>query len=202
VSGKQIKLFLVDGTPGGLTTAEITNWTGHVLTASRSDVAELLRRDEASRTGVYLLLGEDSDASGGTQCYVGETDSIADRIKQHLRDKDWWDGRRHHVQDENLTKSHVRYLESRLISLAHQAARVTLSNGTAPPQTRLPRLTAPTWTTSSASCRSCCRSSVSTPSAPAQHRRCPTAPHRRRFPGVLPRQQAHRHRCESPGDRR
>ena len=88
MSGKQIKLFLVDGTPGGLTTAEITNWTGHVLTASRSDVAELLRRDEASRTGVYLLLGEDSDASSGTQCYVGETDSIADRIKQHLRDKD------------------------------------------------------------------------------------------------------------------
>ena len=64
--GKQTKLFLVDGKPGGLTTAEITNWTGHVLTASRSDVAELLRRDEASRTGVYLLLGEDSDASGGT----------------------------------------------------------------------------------------------------------------------------------------
>lgn len=31
MSGKQIKLFLVDGTPGGLTTAEITNWTGHVL---------------------------------------------------------------------------------------------------------------------------------------------------------------------------
>jgi len=139
VSGKQIKLFLVDGTPGGLTTAEITNWTGHVLTASRSDVAELLRRDEASRTGVCLLLGEDSETSGGTQCYVGETDSIADRIKQHLRDKDWWD--RVVVitsKDENLTKSHVRYLESRLISLAHQAARVTLSNGTAPPQTRLP----------------------------------------------------------------
>ena len=28
MSGKQIKLFLIDGTPGGLTTAEITNWTG------------------------------------------------------------------------------------------------------------------------------------------------------------------------------
>lgn len=49
MSGKQLKLFLVDGTPGGLTTAEITNWTGHVLTASRSDAAELMRREEASR---------------------------------------------------------------------------------------------------------------------------------------------------------
>jgi len=36
MAGQQIKLFLVDGTPGGLTTAEITNWTGHVLHARRS----------------------------------------------------------------------------------------------------------------------------------------------------------------------
>jgi hypothetical protein len=57
VSGKQIKLFLVDGTPGGLTTAEITNWTGHVFSARRSDLADLLKREEAQRTGVYLLLG-------------------------------------------------------------------------------------------------------------------------------------------------
>jgi len=56
VSGKQIKLFLVDGTPGGLTTAEITNWTGHVLSARRSDLADLLKRDEAQHTGVYFLL--------------------------------------------------------------------------------------------------------------------------------------------------
>lgn len=28
MNGKQVKLFLVDGTPGGLTTAEITNCTG------------------------------------------------------------------------------------------------------------------------------------------------------------------------------
>jgi len=32
MSGKQIKLFLIDGTPSGLTTAESTNWTGHIPT--------------------------------------------------------------------------------------------------------------------------------------------------------------------------
>lgn len=139
MTGKQIKLFLVDGSAGGLTTAEITNWTGHLITAARSDVAELLRREEATRTGVYLLLGENPESPGGTDCYIGETDSIAFRLKQHLRDKDWWE--RVVVvtsKDENLTKSHVRYLESRLISLAHQAGRVTLRNGTAPPEARLP----------------------------------------------------------------
>lgn len=67
MSGKQIKLFLVDGTPGGLTTAGITNWTGHVLSARRSDLADLLKRDEAQRTGVYFLLGDDEAAVGETR---------------------------------------------------------------------------------------------------------------------------------------
>lgn len=140
MSGKQIKLFLVDGTPGGLTTAEMTTaWTGHVLAASRSDLGDLLQRPEAQRAGVYLLLGDDEAAVGDTRCYIGEADVVADRLRYHQRDKDYWD--RVVVitsKDTNLTKSHGRYLESRLISLATQAGRVSLENGTAPPVPALP----------------------------------------------------------------
>lgn len=139
MSGKQIKLFLVDGTPGRLTTAEITNWTGHVLAAGRSDLAGLLKRDEAQRTGVYLLLGDDESAVGDTRCYIGEADVVADRLRHHQRERDFWD--RVVVitsKDTNLTKSHGRYLESRLIALATQANRVTLENSTAPPMPALP----------------------------------------------------------------
>lgn len=139
MGGKQIKLFLVDGTAGGLTTAEITNWTGHVLSARRSDLADLLRRDEAQRTGVYFLLGDDESVVGDTRCYIGEADVVADRLRHHQRDKEFWD--RVVVitsKDTNLTKSHGRYLESRLISLAGQAGRVSLENGTAPPVPSLP----------------------------------------------------------------
>lgn len=140
MSGKQIKLFLVDGTPGGLTTAEMTTaWTGHVLAASRSDLGDLLQRPEAQRAGVYVLLGDDEAAVGDTRCYIGEADVVADRLKYHQREKDFWD--RVVVitsKDTNLTKSHGRYLESRLISLATQAGRVALENGTAPLVPALP----------------------------------------------------------------
>ncbi len=134
-----MKLFLVAGTPGGLTTAEITNWTGHVLSARRSDVAGLLGREEAQRTGVYLLLGDDEAALGDTRCYIGEADVVGDRLRAHLREKDFWN----QVvvitsKDANLSKSHRRYLESRLIQLAAQASRVTLENGTAPDIPKLP----------------------------------------------------------------
>jgi hypothetical protein len=166
MSGKQIRLFRVDGTPGGLTTSEITNWTGHVLTGPRSDIGALLQRDEARRTGVYLLLGDDEEALGDTRCYIGEADVVAERLRSHLRDKEFWD--RIVVitsKDANLTKSHGRYLESRLIQLATKAGRATLENGTAPPTPQLPEADISDMDESSPSSRSCCRCSVSTSSA-------------------------------------
>ena len=41
-------------------------------------------------------------------------------------------------KDENLTKAHARYLESRLIQLANEANRARVMNGTAPPTPSLP----------------------------------------------------------------
>jgi len=143
-SGKSIRLYLVDGTPGGLLTAEIVNWTGHVVAAPRSDLAELLRRPETGRTGVYVLLGDDPDSLGGTLAYVGEGDEVRSRLRSHARPadqngKDFWE--RAVVltsKDTNLTKAHARYLESRFIELALEAKRSTLTNGTTPPAIALP----------------------------------------------------------------
>jgi hypothetical protein len=42
--GRTLKVFLVDGSPNGLLTAEIMNWTGHVITGPRTRLAELLQR--------------------------------------------------------------------------------------------------------------------------------------------------------------
>lgn len=66
MTGKHIELFLVDGTPGGLTTAEILNWTGQVVSAPRSEMSALVRRAELAGTCVYLLLGPDEQ--GATRC--------------------------------------------------------------------------------------------------------------------------------------
>ncbi|MFP3714935.1 GIY-YIG nuclease family protein [Puerhibacterium sp. TATVAM-FAB25] len=132
MAGKQVRLFLVDGTPGGLMTAEIMNWTGHVLRGKREKLAEIRRRDEAKRTGIYILLGEDETA-GVRSAYIGQSDDVAGRLAQHDAKKPFWD----EVvvvtsKDTNLTSAHVRYLESRLIRLAKSIGRVPLMNGNEP----------------------------------------------------------------------
>ena len=126
-----MKLFLVDGTVGGLRTAEIGNWTGHLVAARRSNLGDLLQRDESKRTGVYILWGDD-------QAYIGEADVIRDRLKAHSRaakdgGKDFWtDVVIITSKDANLTKAHARYLESRFIEIAKQTGRMQLTNGTNP----------------------------------------------------------------------
>ena len=80
---RSIRLFLVDGTSTGLLTAEIMNWTGHVLTGPRSKLSELVQRPECARTGVYFLVGPDPDDDLLTRVYIGESDDIAQRLRQH-----------------------------------------------------------------------------------------------------------------------
>lgn len=139
--GRQLRLYLVDGAPTGLLTAEIVNWTGHLLIGPRSRIGEVLRRDEANRTGVYFLSGDDPDQPSKPKVYIGEGDSLSDRIKNHARDESkefWTKACLVTSKDPNLTKAHARYLESRLIELARRADRANLANGTEPVGGRLP----------------------------------------------------------------
>ncbi|MCK2168135.1 GIY-YIG nuclease family protein [Thalassospira xiamenensis] len=139
--GRSIRLFLVDGAPGGIITAEIMNWTGHVLFGPRSRLADIIKREEATRTGVYFLTGSDPLGGSKPKVYIGETDNVAKRLAQHNKDesKDFWES----VcivtsKDQNLTKGHARYLESQLITIARDAGRSHLENSTAPDFSILP----------------------------------------------------------------
>jgi len=60
-AGKPIRIFLADGEPVGILLAEISNWTGKVLVASRSQFDQRSQREEVRRTGVYLLVGPGPD---------------------------------------------------------------------------------------------------------------------------------------------
>lgn len=140
-AGRTVRLFLADGLPQGIVVADVGNWNGKALSAPRGRLSDLLRRPEASRTGVYILLGPDPDQIDGVLAYIGEADDIAARMRIHLRSesKDFFDRVVFLVSsDEMLTKGHVRYLESRLIKLTQEAGTVALTNDTHPDFQRLP----------------------------------------------------------------
>lgn len=122
-----IKIFLVHGDPKRLRTAELSNWTGKAVSGPRSEFDDVLAREESQNSGVYFLTGIDPE-TGNNTVYIGEAESIRGRVKSHL-DKDFWNHISFFIsKDENLTKSHIRYLEGRLIEQAKKANRAEVKN--------------------------------------------------------------------------
>ena len=137
MSGKNIELFLVDREPGGIMTANVSGWTGHILSGPRTALTRILARDEAHRNGVYLLLGDDPDAIESIACYIGRTEDFSSRFRQHDRQKDWWDRAvLISSRDDSFNEGHWGYLEARLVEVAATAKRCTLPDNAQTPQPR------------------------------------------------------------------
>ena len=121
-------------------TAEVVNWTGHLLLAPVSKLAEVLSRLEMQKTGVYLLFGELSELGGRRPVYIGESDNVGKRIAQHTKDE----GKNIDKfcvitsKDLNLTKSHARYIENKLTSIAINSERAEVLNKKEPSIGSLP----------------------------------------------------------------
>ncbi len=83
----------------------------------------------SKREGVYILIGSDP-ATNAPRAYIGEAEVIRERLKQH-RTKEFSSAIVFVSKDENLTKAHVRYLESRLLAEASQVKRFILEQNQA-----------------------------------------------------------------------
>jgi hypothetical protein len=139
MAGRSIRLFLADGTPQGMRTAEVGNWTGLALVCPRTDLPRFAARGEVHRTGVYILVGPSEKSASGLAVYVGEGDDVWTRIASHDAKKDFWTWVVLFVsKDENLTKAHVRWLEARLIGEIQKGKRAQVTNGNSGTSGRLP----------------------------------------------------------------
>lgn len=128
--GRSLELYFIDGRPDGMLTAEVFNWTGHILMAPRTQIGAALARKEARHAGAYILLG---DRDGQPLAYIGEGDDVSLRIKNHDTNKDWWTSVVFVTSASNsLHKAHIQYLEARLIEVARSVGRVALDNGNSP----------------------------------------------------------------------
>ncbi len=137
--GKSIRIYLPESSVTGIRYAEVVNRTGHAVACPRTRIGGLEDWPETGKPGVYFLfearLGDAKPA-----VYIGESENVSDRVLTHDRKKDFWSEVVIFTsKDENLTKSHIKYLESNLERLARVADRYELENGNTPTQSSLPR---------------------------------------------------------------
>lgn len=127
--GKTIRLFLVDGTTNGLTTAELSNWTGIGVKVPRIKIREYSNRAEFQKPGVYILIGKGENNEDAA--YIGEAEVIANRLFQQIAEKDFWnEAIFFSSKDKYLNKASIKYLENRLHELALKAGRYSINQNT------------------------------------------------------------------------
>jgi hypothetical protein len=123
-----IRMFIPNGDSDGLRIVEKSNWTGVGVVLKRSNYKQLSSRQEADRTGVYILVGDPVEGAM-PNIYVGEGDPVKRRLDAHYRNKEFWDWAVLFTsKDSSLNKAHVKHLEARLLILAADAKRCHLEN--------------------------------------------------------------------------
>ena len=137
--GKKITLFLLDGNDSGPRTIEIGNWSGKAIHTPRTTLHKLLAREEYNKPGVYILKSDPNEDIYSERIYIGESENLKERLKQHLSNpqKDFKECVVFISKDELLTKSHIKYLESRLVKIAYDSKNAEIDNGNIPTQSTL-----------------------------------------------------------------
>jgi hypothetical protein len=129
---RSIKIFLLDGDPAGIRDAQISMSTIHAIAFRKLQLSRVRDKyPDLSRAGIYLLLGFDELQPERLVAYIGQAESVAVRLGIHAGKADrnfWTDTIALVSKDENLTGSHARYVEARLIADAGLNPRWTLQN--------------------------------------------------------------------------
>lgn len=130
---KTIQIFLPNGDPNGIKIATIRTRNIEVIYFSRNNLENLFKiMERRNKVGIYFLIGfnEDKDQN---EIYIGEAEDVIERLKQHNRNKDFWQNG-YFVVDNNglLTKSHIKYLENITYNKIKEAGKIVVNNETEP----------------------------------------------------------------------
>lgn len=139
---RSILIFLLDGDPDGVRVAQIYMSTIQALAFRRSQLSRAKSElKEINNPGVYLLLGLDQDDNDRKIAYIGESEDVAKRLQFHSgnekgKDKKefWTDTIALVSKNDNLTKSHARHIEAKLIAAASENTSWKLTNDKKPPE--------------------------------------------------------------------
>lgn len=127
--GITISIYLDDGTPDGIVTATLSNWSGVGLKVPRD---ETQRKDyaELDAPGVYFLICTDTE-DGKDAVYIGEAENLRKRLQQHIaefksgKEAFYWQCAVVFTGSD-LNKALIRYLEHNLTVRARAADSYTV----------------------------------------------------------------------------
>ena len=130
--GKTITTYLIDDTPQGVQYVIIGNKSCKMYVVPRASLISIKDREELRRPALYILLGEDIE--GLPKAYIGESENVYERLKNHGDGKNFWLRALVFIASDNLLdKADVRYLEHLAIAVSHEAKRYSIDENKTKP---------------------------------------------------------------------
>ena len=129
--GITISNYLADGDPEGVIFSYMSNWSGQAIKIPRNLFSQSKSMNELQRPGVYFLLGANPENRDDKLVYVGEANNLYERVSQQVKDSE-----KNFIEaivcfcskDENLTVSHTKYLEQKIIAQLSKSSEYRLTN--------------------------------------------------------------------------
>jgi hypothetical protein len=135
IQQKTVKLFLLDGNPRGVKTIKMSNWNGRGFIVPRSELNSFFQTEETEIQAnlespcLYFLIGQSENEFGKQKVYIGQTESIKNRIIYHDKQKEFWNYLLFFISiDKELNSGHIKHLETLCINYAKQYKRCILDN--------------------------------------------------------------------------
>lgn len=130
-----IRIDLLDDTDYCPKRVKLSNWNGKAFYSPRANINNIFKDDykyfNFSAPGVYILKSDSESNIYSEKIYIGQADDVKKRIKQHLNsDKDFNEIIIFCGDDLHITN--VRYIESKLVSLANECKNAEIENGNNP----------------------------------------------------------------------
>jgi hypothetical protein len=125
-------LSMLTGDPAGLRKISKSDSQVTAVVLQRKDLLAQLRAQpslQLDRPGVYLLWNEDHHSA--PQVYIGESESISQRLSDHLssKQKDFWTWAVAFISESvRLHKAHIQQVEQKLIQRAGEIPGLQLMN--------------------------------------------------------------------------
>ena len=129
--GITITTYLIDADPEGISFSYLSNWTGQAIKIPRNAFIDAKGFSELNRPGVYFLIGNKEDDPETKLVYIGEANLLLERITNHMRsnDKTFFELIiAFSSKDDNLTVSHTKYLEAKILSEVFEKSGYTVTN--------------------------------------------------------------------------
>jgi hypothetical protein len=127
-----IRIYIPEGDPDGLRIIDRQSSPSKFFSFPRTKWEQIKNRPELGGAGIYILIGYSNPEDELPTVYIGQADTIRNRMEQHIKNKDFWDKAVVFVSENKINSTHAKWLEYALIKRVLEAKRSQVENGNSP----------------------------------------------------------------------